>query len=61
MTRVVSLGQPFDFNLMEAIMTVPSNEYAKDIVCTEYQVGYRMGDKCVRPSMVVVSLGPGPQ
>ena len=42
-------------------MTVPSNEYAKDIVCTEYQVGYRMGDKCVRPSMVVVSLGPGPQ
>lgn len=59
--RVESLGQPFDFNLMEAIMTLPSTEYAKDLVCTEYQVGYRMGDKCVRPAMVVVSLGPGPQ
>ena len=60
-TRVESLGQPFDFNLMEAVMTMPSTEYAKDIVCTEYQVGYKMDDKCVRPAMVVVSLGPGPQ
>lgn len=60
-TRVESLGQPFDFNLMEAVMTMPSTEYAKDVVCTEYQVGYKMGDKCVRPAMVVVSLGPGPQ
>lgn len=58
--RVESLGQPFDYNMMEAIMTVPSTEYAKDIVCTEYQVGYAMGDKCIRPAMVVVSLGPGP-
>lgn len=58
--KVESLGQPFDFNFMEAIMTAPSTEYAKDIVCTEYQVGYKMGDKCVRPAMVVVSTGPGP-
>lgn len=58
--RVESLGQPFDFNFMEAIMTQPSTEYAKDIVCMEYQVGYRLGDKSVRPAMVVVSLGPGP-
>jgi molecular chaperone GrpE len=60
-TRVVSVGQPFDFNFMEAIMTSPSTEYAADIVCTEYQVGYKMGDKCIRPAMVVVSTGPGPQ
>ena len=58
--QVESLGKPFDFNFMEAIMTSPSTEYAKDVVCQEYQVGYRMGDKCVRPAMVVVSLGPGP-
>lgn len=58
--RVESVGQPFDYNMMEAIMTAPSTEYAKDIVCTEYQIGYRMGDKCVRPAMVVVSVGPGP-
>lgn len=44
-TRVVSLGQPFDYNMMEAVMTMPSTEYAKDIVCTEYQIGYRIGEK----------------
>lgn len=59
-TRVVSLGQTFDFNFMEAIMTQPSIDYPADIVCVEYQVGYKIGDKCIRPSMVVVSAGPGP-
>jgi len=59
-TRVESLGQPFDFNFMEAIMTAPSMDYDKDIVSVEYQGGYRMGQKCVRPAMVVVSTGPGP-
>eukprot|EP00600_Ochromonadales_sp_CCMP1393_P002260 CAMPEP_0174978554 /NCGR_PEP_ID=MMETSP0004_2-20121128/14275_1 /TAXON_ID=420556 /ORGANISM="Ochromonas sp., Strain CCMP1393" /LENGTH=202 /DNA_ID=CAMNT_0016229953 /DNA_START=174 /DNA_END=782 /DNA_ORIENTATION=- len=56
-TRVESLGQPFDFNFMEAIMTAPSADYPKDVVCQEFQVGYKMGDECVRPAMVVVSLG----
>ena len=59
-TRVLSVGQSFDFNFMEAIMTQPSTEYPADIVCVEYQVGYKIGDKCIRPSMVVVSAGPGP-
>lgn len=59
-TAVKSVGQPFDYRYMEAIMTAPSTEYAKDLVCTEYQIGYRMGEKCVRPAMVVVSMGPGP-
>ena len=61
MSKVESIGQPFDFNFMEAIMTSPSTEYKADIVCTEYQVGYKIGDKCIRPAMVVVSTGPGPQ
>ena len=55
-SKVESLGQPFDFNTMEAIMTAPSTpEYEKGVVCTEYQVGYMMGDKCIRPAMVVVA------
>ena len=58
--RVESLGQPFDFNFMEAIMAQPSTEYAENVVMTEYQVGYKMGDKSVRPAMVIVSQGPGP-
>lgn len=55
--RVESLGKPFDYNYMEAIMQQPSTEYEEGVVCTEYQVGYRMGDKCIRPAMVVVSSG----
>ena len=56
-TKVESLGQPFDFNTMEAIMTSPSADFEKDVVCTEYQVGYMMEDRCIRPAMVVVSTG----
>lgn len=59
-TRVVSVGQPYDYAFMEAIMASPSNEYPPDIVMNEYQVGYKMGDKCIRPAIVVVSTGPGP-
>ena len=59
-TRVVSVGQPFDYNFMEAIMQQPSTEYPANTVSVEYQVGYKMGEKCIRPAMVVVSLGPGP-
>ena len=59
-TTAPSLGQKYDYNFMEAIMTSPSTEYAADIVCKEYQAGYMMGEKCVRPAMVVVSTGPGP-
>lgn len=60
-TRVVSVGEPFDFNFMEAIMTQPSTEYKADIVSIEYQIGYKIGNRCIRPAMVVVSTGPGPQ
>lgn len=59
-TTAPSLGQKYDYNFMEAIMTSPSTEYAADFVCKEYQAGYMMGEKCVRPAMVVVSTGPGP-
>ena len=39
-------------------MTSPSPDYPKDTVCTEYASGYKMGEKCIRPAMVVVSTGP---
>lgn len=57
--RVESLGKPFDPMFMEAISADPSNEYPKDVVCTQFHAGYRMGDICIRPAMVVVSTGPG--
>lgn len=59
--RVESIGKPFDYKFMEAIMTAPSTEYGPDIVTMEYQVGWKMEEKSIRPAMVVVSTGPGPQ
>lgn len=58
--KVDSLGRAFNANFMEAIQAVPSTEHPKGVVCVEYQAGYRMGDNCIRPAMVVVSTGPGP-
>jgi len=58
--KVESLGRAFNAMFMEAIQAAPSTEYPKDVVCIEYQAGYRMGDSCIRPAMVVVSTGPGP-
>lgn len=58
--RVECLGKPFDPMFMEAISADPSKEYPKDVVSTQFHAGYRMGDICVKPAMVVVSTGPGP-
>ena len=51
-------GQLFDPNFHEAITHVPSDEYPADIVITETRRGYRLGDKLLRASQVIVSGGP---
>lgn len=53
-----SVGQPFDPNLHEAIQQVPSNEVPAMTVLNEVERGYRMHDRVVRPSKVIVSSGP---
>jgi len=58
---VQGVGQPFDFNFMEAVMMQPSMAFARDHVCSEYQIGYKLDGKSIRPAMVVVSAGPGPE
>ena len=54
---VPSVGTEFDYNLHEAIQQVPSEEYDADIVCQEYQKGYAIQGKLIRPAIVAVSLG----
>ena len=42
---------------------VPSAALSREVVASltlTLQVGYKMGEKCIRPAMVVVSTGPGP-
>jgi molecular chaperone GrpE len=50
-------GQKFDPNLHEAIAHEPSEEYPEGVVVRQTRRGYRMKDRLLRPSSVVVSSG----
>jgi molecular chaperone GrpE len=50
-------GQKFDPNLHEAIAHEPSNEFPEGVVLRQTRRGYRMKDRLLRPSSVVVSSG----
>ncbi|HLO01972.1 MAG TPA: nucleotide exchange factor GrpE [Symbiobacteriaceae bacterium] len=48
-------GQSFDPILHEAVMTVENPEYEEDQIVLEFQKGYRLGDRVIRPSRVQVN------
>lgn len=52
--RVLSLGQPFDPGLHEAVQQVESDEPAGTVV-VEMVPGYRLGGRLLRPAMVGVA------
>jgi molecular chaperone GrpE len=52
---IVAVGERFDPNIHEAVVTEASDEYEPDTVISEMQRGYRIGDRLLRPSMVKVS------
>ena len=51
--KIDSLGKKFDPNFHEAVKEVPGEE--DGIVVEEYQVGYELNGKVIRPSQVVIS------
>src|SRR6266403_4492808 len=51
-------GRKFDPNLHEAIAHEPSAEFPEGVVIRQTRRGYRMKDRLLRPSSVVVSSGP---
>ncbi|MBL4885543.1 MAG: nucleotide exchange factor GrpE [Planctomycetaceae bacterium] len=51
-------GEVFDPNIHEALQQVPSEEVPAMHVVQELEAGYRMHDRIVRPSKVIVSTGP---
>lgn len=53
-----ALGQPFDPARHEAVGSRPDAEVPAQHVCEEYQRGYLLHDRLLRPALVVVSLGP---
>ena len=51
-------GEKFDPNLHEAIAREPSDEVPEGTVVRQTRRGYRLKDRLLRPSSVVVSSGP---
>lgn len=55
---IVALGAPFDPNLHQAMGQLESQEQPPNTVITEYQRGYLLHDRLLRPSMVIVTKAP---
>lgn len=58
---VETVGSPFDPLLHEAIMQEESSEFEEGIIIQEFRKGFKLGERLLRPSMVKVSAGPGPE
>jgi molecular chaperone GrpE len=55
---VPSVGTPFDPAIHDALQQVDSPDHAPGTVIREFERGYRMGDRLIRPARVVIA-GPG--
>ena len=53
-----SLDKPFDPNFHQAVMQEESEGHPDNTVSKEFQKGYMMNDRLLRPAMVVVSKKP---
>ena len=53
-----SLGQPFDPGKHEAVGSRPHDTIPNQHVAEEYQRGYMLHDRLLRPALVIVSSGP---
>lgn len=53
-----SLGEKFDPELHEAMQQVETADAEPGTVVTEYMKGYKLHDRLIRPSMVVVATAP---
>jgi molecular chaperone GrpE len=50
-----TLGKPFNPNFHEAVGQEESEEYGDNVVVREFQKGYLLHDRLIRPAMVLVS------
>jgi molecular chaperone GrpE len=52
---IESVGKEFDPNFHQAVMTDENEEYGSNIVTEEFQKGYMIKDRVLRPAMVKVN------
>ena len=55
LVEVKALGEEFDPNMHNAVMTADSEDYDSNKVCSVLQKGYTLNGKVIRPSMVTVA------
>lgn len=55
--KVPTEGQLFDPSIHEAITSESSAEIKEEYIIREWKAGYRIGERLLRPAMVVVSSG----
>ena len=55
--KIEALGEIFDPNFHQAVMEEENKDVAAGTVLRVFQEGYKIGDRVLRPTMVVVSRG----
>ncbi|MDH5750859.1 MAG: nucleotide exchange factor GrpE [Deltaproteobacteria bacterium] len=58
LSRIDAVGKPFDPNVHEAMSIVETDTMEENHVAEEFQAGYFLHDRVVRPAMVTVSKRP---
>ncbi|MDQ0174196.1 nucleotide exchange factor GrpE [Bacillus chungangensis] len=53
--QIEAVGKEFDPHLHQAVMQVEDESYDSNIVVEEFQKGYQLKDRVIRPSMVKVN------
>jgi molecular chaperone GrpE len=53
--EIPALGEEFDPNLHHAVQQIASEEYESGKVASVLQKGYKLGEKIIRPAMVIVA------
>lgn len=57
-STVSAVGEPFDPEKHEAVQQIESEEHEPNIIVSEFQKGYMLCERLIRPAMVIVSRPP---
>lgn len=52
---IATVGEPFDPQFHEAVMTVEDDQFESGVIVEEMQKGYQLKDRVIRPAMVKVN------
>jgi molecular chaperone GrpE len=50
-----NIGDKFDYNNHQAITQIPTKDYPKGVIVDIMQIGYKLKDRLLRPSVVAIS------